>query len=245
VSGSSPSSVVWTVRRVPSRYSFAPLLAICRNNPVAWRDPLGLGTFVIVERPDIDTSRGGVRADAFASRQGFEVQYIPDEGECGEGRKIILTQAVSASGMAGKSTQIDATKEELRQHMETPGGTAPPPMAPQGRKGELSYEDSPGDPHLSRTTLGTWVITAAAICVDPKRETDWISLYVISFTFDNVTRGLTVQGARQGVEVVKDRKQVYTTYTKKGEAPENTKSGRDWATAVAEWKKLAGRRVQK
>ncbi|NLH72868.1 MAG: RHS repeat-associated core domain-containing protein [Verrucomicrobia bacterium] len=143
------------------------------NCPLGWADRFGEGIWRISET-DVDLSHPDVtvKAEAFALTEGFEVQYIPDPGECDCG-EIVLFQTISSTGPAGQHVHVDANDPKP--------GQLPPKMTPQG-KTPYSYVDSPGDGNP--LTVWTYKCTAVAVCRRNGSDT-LLSTYYFEFHNEN------------------------------------------------------------
>jgi hypothetical protein len=183
---------------------------------------LGFGTFKIIQRDDIDVSKGGVHA-LLASQEGFEVQYTPSKGECSKSCEIVLVQSISCwdGGFGGFTTQMDASPEQIQQNKEEKQGLLPE-MTTHGRS-KYSYVDSPNKGYW-------WWITAAVFCEDPKTGKRKL-LGTVYFKFNGDTRKVDIPGGT----ALKEGK--YPAFTKPGATKNH---GSHWDDAYKDWKKKAG-----
>jgi RHS repeat-associated protein len=152
------------------------LYAMVGNNPINLWDILGLGIFTI-QKVSIDTNQPGMSIEALkASSKGFSVSWRPSKNDiskckCG---KIYLSQAISSWSLAGRVSHFDATREEIKNQKQS-GNTNPPPTMNVKGDTKYSYIDSP-------STISSYSLTAAAICVPDKDKSKWSVLDVATFS---------------------------------------------------------------
>lgn len=158
------------------------------NEPISILDYLGLGSWK-VENAEIDLEAPDVSVKA-KDPSGFQVTYVPDPGECKDGR-IVVYQIVSTSGFFGTPPHVDCS-------YPTPG-IAGCNLPGTGRllRGDTftSYKDSPGDRNRDGILdPSTFRFTSVATCRNKCKEKVLGTYY---FEFDNKSRKLKLGGINQ------------------------------------------------
>ena len=169
------------------------------NCPLTWVDPFGEGTWKIEERDvDLSQSQVSINAEAFGLSQGFEVQYIPDEGECPCGEIVLFQTISSTGGLRWEPPHVDARDPKP--------GQLPPAMTPRGAT-PYSYVDSPGDGNI--LMVSRFNCTAVAVCRYNGNDTLLSTYY---FEFYNKSRKI----GKRNPEWRKHYQQAMKDWTKKG-----------------------------